>query len=140
MIVVDTNVISEFTRQRPDPAVLAWFGRMSAVDLYLCTPVLAEIVYGLERLRLRGEGDRRIRDTSELLARAFSPDVLLFDERSARACGEVRAAASLAGNARSKKDMLIAGICLANDASVATRNVSDFAETGVSVVNPFEAS
>ena len=50
MILLDTNVISEHLRPRPNPNVIAWIDAQPANEVYICTPVLAELRFGAERL------------------------------------------------------------------------------------------
>lgn len=140
MILLDTNVVSEVYRPRPNPSVMAWLDAQPAASLYLCTPVLAELRFGAEYL---DEGKRRdwLCATIDRLEKELYRDrILVFDTASATAYGRIAAARRKAGQTMQQMDGLIAAIALANGVSLATRNERDFANLGLDVINPFEAS
>lgn len=136
MIVLDTNVISEIFRQRPDPKVIAWL-EVLADDVAITAITLAELLAGVRRLP---EGQRK---TAWGLAmdRAIRPyldtrSVLAFDDASAVEYAEVLV--ERAGLPISMADAQIAAICRHHRAVCATRNTKDFVRTGVRLVNPWE--
>jgi toxin FitB len=140
MILLDTNVVSEAWRPRPNPEVIAWIDSQPANSLYLCTPVLAELRYGAELLpssprreRIRGLIDRLETDTYR--GRIFPLDVTAATE-----FGRLAAQRERAGRQMKPMDALIAAIALSQQAILATRDVRDFANIGLELINPFELS
>lgn len=141
MIVLDTNVISEMMKfhGRRSMAVDAWIGRHHSQELFTTAISAAEILTGLAML----PPGRRRDETSvsaEAVLELFSGRVLPFDERAARRLPEVVAGRRARGRPISGPDAQIIAIALANGMAVATRNVSDFADSGIDVLDPWEVA
>jgi predicted nucleic acid-binding protein len=139
MIVLDTNVVSEFARSKPDENVLGWYDRQDDLTLYLCGPVVMEQAYGAERFMHRTGSARFVRVLDRLLKEEFSNKILDFVHPAPMLAGNLRARCESIGRALSVVDAMIAAICLAHDATLATRNVRDFDGLDLRLVNPFEA-
>jgi len=139
VIVLDTNVISEASRPAPDKNVLAWFRNQDLADLYLCGPVVMEQSFGAERFLNKTGSDRHIRALDHLIAKQFSGRIVDFAGPIPRLAGKLTAMREKIGRPISLSDAMIAAICLAHDATLATRNVRDFDELDLKLVNPFEA-
>ena len=139
MIVVDTNVTSELMRPSPAPVVVAWVRAQSGSDLYTTSITVAEIAYGVERLP---DGARKglLRVTATQVFSAFTDHVLSFDADAAALYGEIVSSRERGGAPIDGFDAQIAAICRRHAATLATRNVNDFAETGVDIVDPWNAS
>ena len=140
MIVLDTNVVSEVYRSHPNPSVMTWLNAQPIDSLYLCTPVLAKLHFGAERL---DEGKRRdwLRATIDRLENELYRDrILVFDTSSAAKFGLINAARRKSGQTLQQMDGLIAAIALTNGATLATRNGKDFVNLGLDLINPFEAT
>ena len=137
MIVLDTNVVSELMRGNPRPAVLAWLDDQLARNLFVTAVTEAEIRAGIAFLP---EGKRR-RGLAEAAERAFgelfSGHVLPFDGEAARAYAGIAARRRKAGRPIAQADCQVAAISHSRGAVVATRNVRDFEETGVDVIDPW---
>lgn len=140
MIVADTNLVSEFMRERPDPGVARWAEGLGASEVGVCVVTVQEIEHGLGRL---AAGRRR----RELLARwvsvieRFGESILTYDLSAARSTAQVLVRSDQAGRPMSLPDAQIAGICLAAGAELATRNVRDFSHLeGLDLINPFGES
>lgn len=139
MIVLDTNVISEGFRVRPDYVVRDWLDRQTPSDLFLCAPVLAELRFGVERLpagRRRTELDRLVSNAEQDL---FANRLLPIDREAAHAFGRIVATRANMGRPIMPMDGMIAAIALANGMSIATRDTDDFTGLGINLVNPFES-
>jgi predicted nucleic acid-binding protein len=137
MILLDTNVVSEITRILPNPAVKAWFAAQVWEELFLCAPVLAELRYGVERLppgRRRNLLDKSIQ---ELMATGFPDRILPVDREAAHEFGRLVATRDRIGRPLGAMDGLIAAIAVVHGASVATRDIDDFTDLGIDVVDPF---
>ncbi len=135
--LLDTNVISELTRNVPEPRVLDFLDGRD--DVWLSSILIHEIEYGV---RLLPTGDRRSR-LSRMQASIISTydhRILTLDRSGAEWAAEFRADARRSGNPVDLGDVLIAGIARANALAVATRNVADFQRLDVDVFNPWEAS
>jgi predicted nucleic acid-binding protein len=137
MILLDTNVVSEATRVQPDPRVREWLDEQSAQDLYLCTPVLAELRYGIERLPSGRKRSLLEETLSELEEQGFRDRILPLDRDAAHEFGRLVAKRERLGRPIKTMDALIAGIALVHRATIATRDVSDFEGLDLSLVNPF---
>ena len=139
MIVLDTNVLSEVMRPRPDQRVVDWLTRTTD-ETCITTITITEIFAGLHRLA----PSRRKTELSAAISLALRPylgsrAILPFDIDSAYACSLILAERERAGLPISFADAQIAGICRSESADCATRNTNDFAGTGVRLVNPWES-
>lgn len=137
MIVLDTNVISELMRAEPHNAVLEWLTRQPIAGLFTTTITQAEILYGLALLP---EGKRRdgLRDAAHaMFEEDFAGRILPFDTDAALAYSEIAAERRLDGQPISQFDAQIAGITRSRGAALATRNVRDFVNCDILVVDPW---
>jgi toxin FitB len=137
MIVVDTNIIFEPFRPRPDERVLKWLDKQGDSTLFLTATVVSEAFYGIERLP---EGQRKAglrTDLESLIAAYFRGAVLPFDEDAARLYATLVASAARQGQVIHVGDGQIAAVALAKGFSVATRDVVPFTAAGVKVINPW---
>ena len=138
MIIIDTNVISELMRAAPEPAVLDWFRARSLTELATTAINVAEIRRGLARLPF-GRRRRELELTFHSLAsRGFGDRVFDFDAAAAEVFGDVVTARERAGRRLEGFDGLIAAIARSRGVPVATRNVADFADCGLTVICPWQ--
>ena len=136
MILVDTNVWSELTRQHPDPAVQEW-ERAHADRLWLSTVVIGELLSGAHMLP---EGRRKqafLAGYDELIAIHFDR-IAIFDLAAAREYGPVLSYQERAGRKPGTADTQIAATALARGMILATRNTKHFAGLGLQLINPWE--
>lgn len=137
MIVADTDVVSEFMRDAPDPGVLAWAEGLAPAELTICVVTVEEIERGLGQL----DDGRRRRDLTlrwTALVDSFADAVVAYDLPAARATAAILVAARAAGRPMALADAQIAGICVAGGHELATRNVGDFATVAdLTVTDPF---
>lgn len=138
--LLDTNVLSELLRARPDGAVLAWFAQQPANSLFVSAVTQAEMLLGA---RLLPAGQRRVQ-LEQALEAMFTEDfgerVLPFDASAASAYANVVVTRRGAGRPISQFDAQIAAIALSRRAGLATRNVSDFEGCGLTLSNPWNAA
>jgi predicted nucleic acid-binding protein len=138
MILLDTNVVSEHLRPRPKLTVLDWIDAQPATTLYICTPVLAELRFGAERLQL-GHKQTNLRVAIEQIENnIFGGRVLPFDAAAAAEYGRLVAGCERIGRRIELMDALIAAIALTQRADLATRDVADFVDLGIKLINPFD--
>lgn len=139
MIVLDTNVLSEALRPVPQPSVLDWLANQPRASLFITTVTRGEILYGI---RLLADGKRRqgLWDAARKIFDAdFADQVLSFDSEAADMYAEIAASRRAAGKPISQFDAMIVAMARSRGASVATRNVQDFEDCGVDVINPWTA-
>ncbi len=138
MIILDTNIVSEFMTSPPASQVLNWLNAQDVASLYLSTITLAEIHYGLsvmpegKRRRLLGERFEQFVD------QAFTQRILPFDEVAAQSYGEIMGHRKSIGRPMSSMDGQIAALAQSRGFSVATRNTKDFEHCQINLINPFD--
>lgn len=140
MIILDTNVISEVFRPQPDTRVVAWLESLIG-DVAITAVTLAELLAGVRRLPDGGR-KRSLAARIDVAVGAYRDgrSILPFDDVSAEHYATVLVARQGVGLPISTADAQIAAICRAHDATCATRNVTDFAHTGVELVDPWTAT
>jgi toxin FitB len=134
MHLVDTNVISELARPRPNRAVMNWFDRL---DGFVLSAVSVE---QLAFAVARAPDDRRDALWTWLDAVTTSCPVLPITVEVARMAGDMRAAHEARGRRVTTTSMLIAATARQSDLVVATRHVDQFADCGVEVESPYSGS
>ena len=138
MILVDTNVVSEGMRPLPDRAVIAWLNAQNWESLYLCTPVLAELRYGIERLQVGRRRSFLAAAIDRIEHELYRGRILSFDQVAAANYGRLTVSREQQGRRMEQMDALIAAIALSHGAAVATRDENHFVDFGFEVINPFE--
>ena len=139
MIVVDTNVVSELMLPVPAEAVFQWAFTREVTTLYVTTVSEAELRYGVALLPMGRRRERLLATVETMFREEFAGRVLPFDRQAARAYAEIASARRTAGRGIDQADCQIAAIARSVGASVATRNVRDFEECGIDVINPWDA-
>jgi predicted nucleic acid-binding protein len=134
VIVLDTNVISEPVKPLPDPLVVAWLDRQPKEALYLCAPVLMEVLLGVALL----PGGKRKRGMATaiqaLLANYFADRFLAFERQAS-----LSSRASARGYSISVGDCQIAAIAAVHGFAVATRDTAPFRAAGVPIIDPWNS-
>ena len=137
MILVDTNVVSEPWKPKPDPHVLAWLDAQAVETLYLSAMTVAELRFGIAALpagkRRKVLGERLERTLLPL----FAGRVLAFDLAATKTYAELMARARANGRAISQADGYIAAIAAAHGLIVASRDAAPFQAAGLDVVDPW---
>jgi toxin FitB len=139
MIVLDTNVISELMRPDAEPRVARWVNQMPRAQLFTTAVCRAEIMTGIAQ-----EPPGRRRDQlAEAADRVFRTDlpgrVLPFDAAAADEYAEIFPHRRRIGRPAKPLDTMIAAIARSHGAIVATRNVADFTDCGIELINPWQA-
>lgn len=137
MIVLDTNVISELRRKRPDPAATAWLDRQRPEQLHLTSITLGEIDLGVRALPPSQQRDALLAWCDELQTVMFAGRILPFDEHCARLWGRIVESARMRGRQLEWRDSQIAAIVLSVEAQLVTRNTRHFEGLGIDLVDPF---
>jgi toxin FitB len=137
VIVLDTNVISEITRQAPEPGVISWLDALPVAEVATTAITAAELLYGVARLSSGRRKTELAAAVRELLSDDFAGRVLPFDDRAAPRYADIVSARDQLGRPIGIADAQIAAICRSLDAALATRNITDFDETGIELINPW---
>ena len=133
MFVLDTNVVSELMRGRPNPGVLRWIDNQLTGNLLVTSVTGAEIRTGIAILP---DGDRW-RGLAAAAERLFSERILPFDSEAAQATAMLAAGRRTVGRSISQADCQIAAIARCRRAPVAIRDADEFEGSGVEVINPW---
>ena len=139
MILLDTNVVSEFMRPKPEERVLRCLDQQPRTSIWTTSVTVFEIRFGLETMPA---GERRIAVMASFerwLAEVVEQRIAGYDETAARFSAELAAERQRIGRPGELRDTMIAGIVLASHATFATRNVKHFVEIAPSLVIPWEA-
>ena len=137
MIILDTNVVSEFMTSPPATPVLEWLNNQQVISLYLTTITIAEIGYGL-RVMPRGRRRQLLSERFEqFLTTAFDQRILPFDRSAARIYGDFMGSRKEIGRPMSILDGQIAALARSRNFALATRNLKDFEECDIELINPF---
>lgn len=135
MIILDTNVLSEPLRARPNPAVLEWL--VSQPEALALTSIsVGELMTGARLLPI-GQRRTELMNAIESVLSVYSDSIVPYDEPAAREFAAVVETRKRSGHPLSVEDGMIAAICLNRGARLATRNVKDFADLGLTLIDPW---
>ena len=138
MLMLDTNMLSEIMRPKPERKIVEWIVRQPSDDLFTAAVCQAEILSGLA---IMPSGRRRadLEDAAHaMFAEDFDGRILPFDTEAAAAYAEVFAARRKAGRPSGTIDLMLVAVARVHGARVVTRNVADFEGVGVAIVNPWD--
>ena len=138
MIVLDTNVLSELMKARPERSVVNWIGEHKTADLFITALTQGEILYGLEILP---SGKRRtaLKESARAMFKQdFARRILPFDTNAVKLFAIIVANRKKTGFPISQIDAQIAAIAVLHNATLATRNIKDFKKCGIDIINPWE--
>jgi predicted nucleic acid-binding protein len=138
--LLDTNVVSELVKPRPDTRVVAWIRASDEADLYLSVLTFAEIRFGIEKLP-RGARRERLRGWMETeLADRFEDRILGIERGIAELWGVIMARAAATSLRLPVMDTLLAATAEYHGMTMVTRNVRDFARADVATLDPWSAT
>ena len=136
--LVDTNVLSEPTRPRPNARVLAWLETHES-ELYASAFTIAEMAFGIAAL-VSGRKKQNLQRQLRQLLTSMEGRVLPFNKRVALEWGDMQAELQRSGQLMPLEDSLVAATARRYGLDVATRNVEDFKRARLRVVNPWETA
>lgn len=137
--LLDTCVISELVRPRPDENVRRWIDSVDEAGLYLSALTLGELGKGVSKLPASARRDELREWLERDLAERFSARILPIDTSVALAWGKLQGEAERAGMKLPVIDSLLAATAACHHLTLATRNFADFARCGVPLLNPWTA-
>lgn len=137
MIILDSNVVSEILRPKPDAAVVSWLESQPRNQLFTTTITRAEILYGVRLLSTGQRKQKLWRAALAIFVEDLADRILSFDNASADLYAEIGATRRSTGKPISQFDAMIAAIARANGGHLATRNVRDFDGCGLSLIDPW---
>jgi predicted nucleic acid-binding protein len=138
--LLDTNVLSELRRLKPEPKVLAFIAGHPLDQLYISVVTLAELRFGIELLSEGGRRNELNNWLTHKIRPMFEQPVLQITEDIMFRWRAVAEEGRKAGHTYSQPDLIIAVTALHHGFTIVTRDRSDFEKAGVPVVNPWEAS
>jgi toxin FitB len=139
MVILDTNVVSEMLKEAAHPAVFAWLDAQSPESVFTTAITQAEIKYGIA---IMPDGKRKsllLTAATLLFEEDFEGRVLPFDATAADAYAAIGAQRRALCQPIAEADVQIAAITQSRGGQIATRNVSDFFNCGIDVINPWDA-
>ncbi len=138
MILLDTNVLSELMKPDPNSKVVSWISIKSPASLFISTITQAEILYGLALLP-EGQRKNSLQEAAQaMFIEDFRERILPFDMDAAESYASIASHRRSTGQPISQFDAQIAAIARSRSGSIATRNVGDFMNCGIEVMNPWE--
>ena len=136
--LLDTCVLSEYTRRKPDAKVIRWVEGMDEEKMLLSAITIGEIKHGIERLPESHRKTELLNWLNNDLVERFGQRVLPIDSQTMLLWGAFFARMENADHPMALMDSLIVATLLQNNLILVTRNVSDFLPCGVQVINPWE--
>ncbi|MCY4229392.1 MAG: type II toxin-antitoxin system VapC family toxin [Alphaproteobacteria bacterium] len=137
MLVFDTNVLSELMQPAPNTGIVSWVAKRATSSLHLTTISEAELHYGLAIMPPGRRRDGLAQGLERMLRTGFANRILPFDSTAASAYAEIAATRRAMGRPMPEADCQIAAIARSRDMAVVTRNVRDFADAGIDVIDPW---
>ncbi len=138
MIVLDTNVISALMRTEPEKPVVKWLDAQPAASVWITAVTVMEIRFGLQTMPKGRRQEALIRAFDVMLKSMIEGRIASFDAGAGIQAAELMAQRKRKGRPAEVRDTMIAGIVLANRATLATRNTQHFEDLPVTVINPWK--
>jgi predicted nucleic acid-binding protein len=135
--LLDTCVLSEFTRRQPDEGVIGWLNAIADANLFISVITVGEIQHGIERLPDSHRKTELLAWMNNGLLKRFAGRMIVIDVATMVMWGCLYARLEATGQPMGVMDSLIAASALQNNLIVTTRNVADFLPCGVQVINPW---
>ena len=138
MIVLDTNVISALMRTEPEKPVVKWLDAQPAASVWITAITVMEIRFGLQTMPKGRRREAWIRAFDVMLNSMIEGRIASLDAEAGIQAAELMAQRKRKGRPAEVRDTMIAGIVLANRATLATRNTQHFEDLPLTVINPWE--
>ena len=138
MIILDTNVLSALMHRTPEQNVVAWLDRQPRTSIWTTSITILEIQFGLQKM-VGGKRRSALGQAFKEVLASIGRRVLPFDTAAAQQAGDLMAARHKKGRTIELRDTMIAGIVLAQRATLATRNTSHFDDISAPLIDPWGA-
>lgn len=138
--LLDTNVVSEWVKPRPDQGVVKWLTELDEDSVFISVITLVELRYGIERMPHGGRRQRLDSWLSNELTLRFGDRLLGIDPPVADKWGRAMAQFESKGHSVKLMDACIAAIANHHGLTLVTRNVTDFDAFAVNIINPWTNS
>ncbi len=135
--LLDTNVVSEWTKPTPDLGVVQWLAQVDEDRVFISVVTLAEIRYGVDRMPVGARRDRLNKWITDELPIRFEHRIAAVTPELADVWGRLLARGHAVGRPVSAMDALVAATAVHHELLLVTRNVSDFKALDVPLVNPW---
>jgi len=135
--LLDTNVVSEFARETPESRVVNWLRAHGDMPMYLSVITIGELQQGIARLPASQRQEQLTIWLEETLIPAYEEFILPLDAQTMRLWGALTGKLMQQGRKLPVMDGMIAATAVHYNLTLVTRNVADFADTGVTLVNPW---
>lgn len=137
MIVLDTNVLSELLKQQPSPRVVGWIAKQVATELFTTVITESEIFLGIELLAAGRRRQSLLHAAEAMFEQDFDGRIFGFESSAARLFATITAQRRALGRPINYADAQIAAITRLRGAKLATRNVADFKDCGIDLIDPW---
>lgn len=135
--LLDTNVVSETVRAKPEKRVLAWLAAQTPAELFLAAQTIGELVRGARKVKGKARRERFERWIEQDLAGQFEGRVLPFDGPAAVLWGRLMGDGDRKGRTPPAADAQIAAVAMHHDLTLVTRNIKDFERFDAKLLNPW---
>ncbi len=140
MIILDTNVLSALMSRIPDKQVISWLDKQPRTSMWTTSVTVLEIRYGLQTMPLGKRREALVQAFETVLVDKIDGRIASFDATAAQFSGDLMAVRHKKGRPGDLRDTMIAGIALAFQATLATRNISHFEDLSVPLINPWASA
>ena len=137
MIVLDTNIVSELMRRRPEPKVIDWLDRQVAESLWTTAVTVLELRMGIESVADTTRRSRLETEYSQVIELDLGGRIAPFDRGAGLLGGVMAAALRSSGRGIDIRDLQIGAIVSFRGAVLATRNTRHFQDLGIPLVDPW---
>lgn len=136
-LLFDTNVVSEWTKPKPHPRFVHWIGSIDSDEAHLSVVTLAEVQRGIERLPQGRRREQLFGWLSTELIDLFAERIIGVDRSIAAEWARLMARCEAAGKPMGSMDGFLAATAAVHGLTLVTRNVGDFAASGIALLNPW---
>ena len=136
--LLDTNVVSETVKPKPENRVLGWLEAQRPAELFLSTQTIGELVRGARKVKEKARRERFEQWIEQDLTDQFEGRVLPFDGPAAVLWGRLMGDGDRTGRTPAAADAQIAAVAIHHDLTLVTRNVKDFQRFDMTLLNPWD--
>jgi len=140
VFLLDTNVVSETVRPKPEPKVLSWLEQQNPSELFLASMTIGELMRGARKIKEAARRDVYERWIEEELTHQFDGRILSFDDKAARTWGRLMGDGDRSGRTPSSADAQIAAVAIDHNMVLVTRNIKDFQHFDIEIRNPWDGT